>query len=394
MLFIAFLFGYSQSAAAQCTQTLSVGANVASAAAVAANGSTICLNSGNYGSVNFSGITHTALVTIRSTTGTGAQMSPQINNVDYLRFSSMTLTDVDVTGCSTHVEFVNSAFVANAPGLYFHEGSCGAQALLVDNVSFSNVNLGVNEGRLGTEGGLNGLTIKNSFFGNNGYGDGIQLGGGTNVVIGPNNVFDGISQSYCDSHGGAHCDAIQLYGAGPGLIIKQNWFKNSQTHIMAPDGSNSVTVEDNVFDGTGTSYPEPVQFGSAVNPIFRHNTVRGFSNSAVNFDSKSGSPASSGVVAENNIMQGTGYDTTGGSGCSSCTFRFNLYSTGSFARGTNNVIGTPLYIGGTGPTTWAGWQLAGGSPGKNAGSDGKDMGAGVVPATPTPAPPTNLHIVP
>jgi hypothetical protein len=183
-----------------------------------------------------------------------------------------------------------------------------------------------------------------------------------------------VSQAYCSANGGAHCDAIQLYGAGPGLIIRGNWFRNSETHIMAPDGSSTVLVENNVFDMIGTSYPAPVQFGSAANPVFRHNTVKGASSMAVSFDSKSGMPASTGVIAENNIMDGGGFKTSNGSGCSSCTFRYNLFSNSGYARGTNNVIAPPLYIGGLWPSVWTGWQLAAGSPGKNAGNDGKDMG--------------------
>ncbi len=151
----AILFGAPTAVLAACDQTLSVGANIASAVSAAPNGSTICLNSGNYGTVNLSSIARSGLVTLRSTSATGARMSPQVNNVDFVRFDAMQLTNVRVSGCSTHIEFANSNFVAGAPGIYFIEGSsCGPQALLVDNVSFAGVNLGGNEGRLGTEGPL------------------------------------------------------------------------------------------------------------------------------------------------------------------------------------------------------------------------------------------------
>jgi hypothetical protein len=394
-----------QSASAQCTQTLSVGANIAAAVSSAANGSTICLNSGNYGSVPLSNITRTGFVTLRSTSGTEARISSQITNTDYVRFRNMTLTSVRVQSCSTHIEFVDSVFLAGGPGLYFTEGegaSCGPQVLLVDNVSFAGVNFGGNEGRLGTQGAVNGLTIRNSFFGNNGYGDGIQIGGGTNIVIGPNNIFDGISQPFCNANGGAHCDAIQIfcgfapnadcYEAGSDAIrITGNWFKNSQTHIMAPDGSSNVIVEFNVFDMTGTSYIQPVQFGSATNAIFRHNTVRGIAGSTINFDNKSGLPGSTGVLSENNILHGAGFKLN----CTSCSFRFNLFGSSGSATGTNNVIGTPIYVGGTAPSTWTGWALAAGSPGKNAGNDGLDMGANIQGSAPTPpAAPTGLRVVP
>jgi len=87
----AFLLGAPQSAFAQCNQTLCVDGNIASAVSSAANGSTICLNSGNYGTVNFTNITRTGLVTLRrSTTGTAARMSPRIANADFIRFTAPT----------------------------------------------------------------------------------------------------------------------------------------------------------------------------------------------------------------------------------------------------------------------------------------------------------------
>ena len=46
------LLGLSQVSFAACDQTLSPGANVASAVSNAANGTTICLNNGNYASVD------------------------------------------------------------------------------------------------------------------------------------------------------------------------------------------------------------------------------------------------------------------------------------------------------------------------------------------------------
>ena len=42
--------------------------------------------------------------------------------------------------------------------------------------------------------------------------------------------------------------------------------------------------------------------------------------------------------------------------------------------GTSNITGTPIFAGGTNPTTYAGYRLAPGSPGKGAASDGTDIG--------------------
>ena len=399
----AFLLGAPQSAFAQCNQTLSVGANVAAAAASAPDGTTICLNTGNYGRVDFANITRTGFVTVRSTTGISAQMSPSVWNGDYVRFSSMTLTSALVQNCSRHVHFIDSTFVAGAPGLLFrNDVACsGDQDLLVDNVSFAGVHMFGAEGRLTTLGDVNHLIVTNSFFGNNGYGDGVQLGGGTNHVIGPGNTFDGVSQAYCSANGGAHCDALQIFGGGVGTIIRGNWFKNSDTHIMAPDSDNKtgLIIENNVFNASnpaGGTYK--VQIGTCANCIQRHNTFIGGSPSSINmgFISKVGNPASTNGLVENNIMANGSVDYSYGNGCVGCTARYNLFTSAGQVVGANSVVGNPQWLGGTyptTPTTWANWQLSTGSPGKNAGNDGTDMGASISSATP-PAPPTSLRITP
>jgi hypothetical protein len=170
-----------------------------------------------------------------------------------------------------------------------------------------------------------------------------------------------------------HCDAIQDYGGGPNNHIFGNLFKNGDTFIMMPDGSNSLVVENNVFDGSSSSYINKIQFGSAVNPIFRHNTLK---NVLTTFDSKSGEPASSNALVENNIYDGTGsgISTASGNHCSNCTFRSNMFSNTGSAMGSGNLIATPAYVGGSLPSSWAGWQLTSTSPGHAAASDGKDMG--------------------
>ena len=42
--------------------------------------------------------------------------------------------------------------------------------------------------------------------------------------------------------------------------------------------------------------------------------------------------------------------------------------------GSPEINGSPLFVGGALPTTWAGFKLASNSPGRNAGTDGLDVG--------------------
>jgi hypothetical protein len=400
LLGLATTFLSSQSAqAVTCNVTISPGSSaasqIASAAANSAN-TTICLNSGNYGSVPLYGISRSSFVTIQSASGQTANIAPQVGNSKFIRLSNLTLSGfILINSCSTNIEFVNSKFVGNTEGMAIDASSCPSTThnYLLDGVSFANTGQATWEGRLSLR-AVNGMTIKNSTFSGIYSGspaDGIQLIGGTqNVTIGPNNVFDGILESLC---GGVHCDAIQIYGAGK-ITIDGNHFKKGDTFIMSPDGSNNVTVRNNAFDGTGSSYAFPIQLGSATNVVFSHNTLTGVAG--MGFGNKSGMPASQNCTAENNIFKDSAriYENN-------CTgtvvVRSNMFSSSGNASGTANLIATPVFSGGSNPTTLAGFALAAGSPGKNAGNDGKDMGiiylGGSTTSPASIAAPTNLRIV-
>ena len=75
----------------------------------------------------------------------------------------------------------------------------------------------------------------------------------------------------------------------------------------------------------------------------------------------------------------------------------NMFTNGG--AGSNNIIATPIYVGGTSPTNLAGWQLLSGSPGRRVALDGADMGALIgqtapsVPPVAALAPPTGLKIL-
>jgi hypothetical protein len=354
-----------------CTTTISTGANVANTVAAAANGSTVCLNNGDYGTVNLFDISRSGMVTIRSTNGIGATITPMVGNSDNMIFKSLTLEGMLINNCSRNIEVRDSTFVEDEPGLRITNNGYGCPAndhgYVIDNTIFHRVQQNTNEGRLSLV-AVQGATITNNTF--SGVpttipSDGIQISGGTDVLI-QNNVFQDILQADC---GATHCDNLQLVGTDS-VTITENFFINGDTFIMAPDGSTNSVVTNNVFDGDGVSYIDKVQFGTAINPIFRHNTI---TNCRVSFDSKTGEPASSGVQSQNNILiNGSSFKTTNGNGCTSCTFTFNLYDSGGI--GSNNISGTPTFTGGSTPSTWAGWELTSLSLGFEDGNDGFDMG--------------------
>ncbi len=377
------------------------GMSLSTAISSAANGSTICLNSGNYGTVNLFDMQRTGYVTVQSASGTQtATLSPQPGNSRFMRFQNLTVPGSVVNSCSRDIEFINNNFGSNQ--LLIRTDGCSPTTgpFLVEGNTFGPYDASGSgiEGRLELL-NISNVTVRNNIFSNGGCSDGIQIVGTSNITIGPNNTFLDLRQGSC----GPHVDSFQIVPSnGSNIILKQNFFKNGDTFIMAPDGSSGVLVEHNVFDGTGVANIDKIQFGSAASPIFRHNTVR---NVQVSFDSKPGKSASSNVLAENNVMHGgtTRFKTSNGSGCSTCTFRFSLYDdTGDQAadRGCSgcswligNVIGTPSYVGGASPTTYAGFALNAGSPGKNAGNNGRDMGISASGSQTPSGNPTNLRVI-
>ncbi|MGZ6448612.1 MAG: hypothetical protein ACXWRA_11290 [Pseudobdellovibrionaceae bacterium] len=403
LIFFASVIAGTQ-ASASCTQTLSVGADVVAAVAAAPSGTTICLNNGNYGQVNLYNMTGTkpGYVTLMSASGKGATLSLGIGNSQWIRMDSLTINGGLINSCSQNIQILNSTFTA---ALDLRNENCtGSLNYLIDGNTFDNVNYGTWEGRLNVAYGGEGVVISNNHFGNGGVADGIQvLAGASGVHIGPGNVFEGILQSICDAGGGAHCDAIQLYGQGPGIIIEGNRFANGDTYIMNPSGSINNIIRNNVFD-TGTSYTAKVQLGSQSNLLFSHNTIK--SGIFVSFDkfSSGGWPNSDHVLAQNNILLGDAYlRTTDGlnvPSCDSCTLSYNLFGSAGNSMGANDLIGAPTFVGGINPLWPAGYQLTSTSLGYKNGSDLQDRGTNFYGSgtTATPAPtslnaPTNLRIV-
>lgn len=395
-LLLALLCSQAWAQEQACTQTFSSATGLVSAANSAANGSVICLNNGSYGTVNFTANSRTGYVTIRSTSGQGATIGINLTgDVKYLRFRNLTIAGGTTIGTGTHgsaacpkdVQLVNStmtsAFTVNMadPGCTNVEHD-----LLLDGLDFGPMLEGGCEGRLCLRNG-NGITVRNSaFHGITGVGaDGVYLQGGKNITVGPNNEFYDILESACS----IHCDALQIAGAGPGILLEGNRFRNGDTFIMAPDGSTGVTVRHNTFDGGSVPYEYKVQFGTALSLTYVNNTHY---QAASAFDSKTGETATTATV-RNNLWGGSSgwsYKTSNGSGCASCTFQNNMTVGG--ADHTNctsctisgNFTGTASYKGGSHPSTKPGWALCAsgssspcsGSPstGKNAGTDGGDVG--------------------
>lgn len=376
---LLLVFGTASAARAQCDQTLSVGDDIAAAVSSAPDDSTICLNAGNYGGVELVSIQRTGFVTVQPVSGASVEFGfTQVNNSSFIRLQGMTINGMDLlNNASHHVELLGCTFVPDGGGLSINglndTPPATSNEIIVDGCDFTNVSIALFDGRLNVR-GMNGVKIRNNIIaGSTNPGqkaDGIMLiGGSINTEIGPGNRFDALNQENAEQ--GEHVDVIQLFGAGPGNRIFENYFTDSDLFVGAFDGSDSLTIENNVFDGTALGFDARLDLGSADDPVITHNTFR---DVRLAVDSKATDPASTNALIENNIFHDSFVVLEGGNGCTNCTVDSNLFSDPADERGTNTLIGTPTYVGGASPSAYEGWELAAGSVGENAANDGLDMG--------------------
>lgn len=138
--------------------------------------------------------------------------------------------------------------------------------------------------------------------------------------------------------------------------------------------SNYTYIHDNLFGPNNATFRinEANGVPGGDHNIIDHNT---FYNCAVwlSDDTQSGDlyPGANDNTFTNNIF------TSVSTCCNNNIFDYNLFANGH-TLGTHAVSGTPIFSGGSDPpVNISDFSLASGSPGKNAGSDGKDLGADI-----------------
>jgi hypothetical protein len=348
--------------------------------------------------VALSNVTKNPRVTVRSVTALGATVALSTNGANGFTFENLTINGWNLSGSTTrNITVQGSRFIDQA---YLNLCGIAGANILIDNSTFIDINVAPSdpEGRLhvaqpgclGTQ--SVGVTVSNSTFENTGSGtvgesDGIQVGA-YGVVIGPGNTFRGIRQGNFSRH----VDALQMYGQSH-TTVKGNYFVNCDTNVMAPDGGNTEIFTDNVFDISAPGAANPFQLANHNGDQITHNTFSRSTGPAFDVDithKSLGDPPSSNVLFRDNIIRGGKVDLD----CTNCTITHNMFASG--AVGTNNIIGSPTFVGGSNPATWPGFQLAAGSVGKGAATDGADMGTtglGGVSSPPPPGAPANLRVI-
>ena len=335
------------------------------------NGQTICLASGNYGT--FTGGIKSAMTTIEPENGATVTMALDFNPAANITVDRLNITSGFLNGSQTHNITVRNSHFDRAQIVMRTDSMSPNANILLDHNVHSNYDACSNcyEGRVEVMGnhGSNGITIRNSaFYGGNS--DGIQdASNGTRIL---NNEFHDIIQ--LDGPSAAHVDSIQLLGSS-NTLVRGNYLHDVSTGIMAADGLDHATIENNVFKDS--SYAYAVTVGSDNGSVIRHNTLWGSGHTCafgvecgiLALGNKDGDPTSTGTVIKDNILTGI---IDGGHPTQNLTEDYNLVAQGG--AGAHDVRGVPTYVGGPSPTTLAGFALTATSPGHEDADDG-DIGA-------------------
>lgn len=385
-----------------CDQTLSPGANVGSAISSAAAGSAVCLSDGNYGGITLNNVNKSPSVTVRAVNSGSASFTGQVSitgSTNGLTFDGINYKGIGITG-------------ANASNLTFRNGDASKGTIEVDGVKTTTPNIlfenltHINQDNSGfCRGGAfpcvgvaayhfsySGrsspvATIRGAYI-DGGCADGIQSGV---PFILENSTISNKQVGACPND--PHTDATQLYG-GPfaGTIIRGNYYYRNVQVLAAFDGVDKILVENNVFDPgpDGERRPCQIELYSDDSSVVRHNTIvyRGNSYGNICLDRKSADNAGFGTVIVDNIA--TSILTANGS-----TFAQRSNNLVRSGAGSGDFTGTPTFIGGAIPASYAGFELTSGSVGKGAGSipAGSDIGITKSTAGAQLLAPSNLRVV-
>lgn len=198
-----------------------------------------------------------------------------------------------------------------------------------------------------------------------------------------NNVITGFVD-HTEAASCNHIDGLQLF-AGANATNGNVTFTGNFCYVdydcfAAFDGTSTNTIADNAcFDIEQNCIDLYADTGTIVN----HNTqqtggagatacsigpsTQACTSSSIFLNStKAGDRSPTGETLTNNLSGGSP-NITGGS---LTTNTNNMWS----GAGAPNINGTGTFVGGTNPTTWAGFELTSGSTGHAGGSDGLDVG--------------------
>ena len=380
LLLLTLLCGsaYGQS----CTTTLSAGNSISTAIGGSSAGDTICLGDGNYSGFTLNAVTRSPRVTVQAVNAGEATITGTLTfsgGTYGFTFDGVNLSGVDFTGANTREITLKNAD-ASAGTIQIDGVTHSTPNILFENLThYDQDNTGFCHG--GTINCIGTAAYHFSFDGRStvvatirgaiierGCADGVQSG--VPFILEYSQIKNKAVGSCIND---PHTDATQFYG-GPfeGTIIRKNYYYSNVQVIAAYDGVDGVLIEDNVLDPgpSGERRECQIELYSDDTSTVRRNTVlaRTSTYGHICLDAKVADDDGFGTIIENNIANSI---STGG-GSTYATKNNNLLLSG--ASGTD-ISGSPTYIGGTYPSTWAGFELDGASLGVGDATDDGNIGA-------------------
>lgn len=371
---------------ASCTSTISSG--LQTALNNATGGEVICLSSASsYGAISLTSKTYSSAVTVQPASNVSATVgATTYNNVDRLHFTgngggtaTMSIAGNDVDGSSGNsLDITFDHITYTAPVNIKVRSGATNMNLLWDHDRFDNLTSGNFEGRISISGpnsdngASSGIVFSNSHIaGEPGGGpvasDGFYLDNDVRgVQIGPGNEFTNIHQSDC---GAVHCDAIGGFSS-INTVVTSNYFHDNggASGSILSDIEPGQIVKNNVVEGS-MFYAIDVKGPDAQSYTHNFFTSDVADDDYVRWDEISNES----TWGSNNLLRDNAFRYTClslGSNPGSVTTDHNVGSGGTGCT----ITGPPVIVGGGSPSSYYDYELASGSPGYNAGSDGKSVG--------------------
>jgi hypothetical protein len=326
-------------------------------------------------------------VTVKAAPGADVEMTADFNNSANITLDGVDkLDNATIEGTSHDITVSGSNVTAPGGAIVVHPDQMGASSdIVIDHNTLKGQlcdassalgriaieNVGANDGH------AVGITISNNLL-QGGDADGIRPDAGSGIQI-LNNQFIGFDNTLNEV---CHTDAIQEYGSAHDVTVKGNFFYNSVDmagcSLSAWDGLDHFTFENNVVAGSpnqgcygaielysdnGSKIIHNTFAYGGCEPHYDASTPCG----VIYVDRRSADPAGTGTVIRDNIATDISF-ADGSTG----TEHHNLFRVAN--PGTGDVTGSPQFVGGAAPTTFAGFALAPGSKGIGAASDGTNMG--------------------
>jgi hypothetical protein len=377
----------ASSASAACTVTIAPGmpaGSLADAIVGASDNTTVCLSSGHYPFIHFSGAKHGGYVTVRPAPGAQVDIAGmEVSDSSFLRFeglrSSAGFNMRDKGDSASHdYQFLDNTFEAPLYGIVLDGGSGPVKKVLIEGNHIRDVHLeapevagkcsaGYAQGQDITLYNAEGVTISHNVFDQAAW-HYIQGGGaGPEGVDVEHNLFEGHIAMAC-----SHLNIWQIWAGGENNTFRGNvtigrglGVSNGLSEEAATDGilfengegstecgvkMKNTVIEDNLFVDAATSYE--LQVYTTEGATIAHNTVVGSQWGTALLPTACG--AGKDYTMANNIDvedQGAGADFHFGSCTGTCLFDENVSQDAS-ASG----YGSERHVSGWSPkwvtTTW------------------------------------------